>query len=121
PPEHGWIPEIRIEADEAAHRRAEHRRRGTIGRGAKLAVDSRFQRLGQEGEVGIGFAAAVLLVGKWTVLVESLVAGVMNADDNRLEAPAVEPLERRLQIPGPRVGGGWIGQILAVLHVDDGI
>ncbi len=118
-PEHRRISEERVEADERAHRRSEDHRVVAVRARAEQSIDPRLERVDEKLEIRLAFATAESAIGKRTVLREPLLARVMHADDDDLEASGGQALERRFEIPGACECRRRIRQILAVLHVDD--
>jgi hypothetical protein len=112
-----------VNGEEAAERRTAQPLIGGALRDAIAGFDEGLKFFDEEAAVLIGFAAAKFAVARGSVLVEALLAGVVDADDyKRLDgALGNEGVSGFTDAPilAGNKGGGGIEEILAVFEIQD--
>src|SRR6185369_6464443 len=109
------------EADQPAEGRPRDHRVIAPGAGAEAAVDQRLEGLDDELEVALAAATAVDQVAEGAVLVAAPLAAVGDGDDDGLDALVGEVVQRVDESPVPGKAGPRVEEVLAVVHVDDGV
>ena len=110
-----------VQADQPAHRGSHDARVLALVPGAEPPIDLRLERLDDEVEVRVPLSTARPRVHPGAVLVAAVAAHVRDGDDDGLEPLRTEPLHRLVDPPLPGERQLGIEQVLAVVHVDDGV